>query len=110
MSYDSINRCTRDAAFQQRVEAAAMKEAYHGDAVFSESSFGAQLRNSTIPASPVANLTMSLAINTFIWPLSVDNEDAYAYAVETGNENPGGDPGVITDAAIQAGIQHWWPK
>jgi hypothetical protein len=98
MSYTTIHQCANDTAFQDRVVAGAMKEAIAGGPEFSESAFGAQLK-----------LYPQAAINTFMWPLSVAGEDAYAYAVDNGNENPGGDPGVITDADIQAGIQHFWP-
>ena len=97
MSYTTITQCTRDAAFQDRVQAAAMKEAIASE-TYSNTTFGAALR-----AEP------RLAIEQFIWPLSVDNEEAYEYAVDTGTTNPGGDLGVITDAAIQAGIQAHWP-
>lgn len=98
MSYTTINQCANDPAFQDRVVAGAMKEAIAGAPEFSESSFAEQLRR--LPAA---------ALNTFMWPLSVDNEAAYEYAVGNGNENPGGDSGVITDANIQAGIQAHWP-
>lgn len=98
MTYTTITRCTRDAEFQDRVVAGAMKEAIAGAAEFTESSFGQQLR-----ALPQA------ALNTFMWPLAIDNEAAYEYAVNNGNTHPGSDPGVISDAAIQAGIQAHWP-
>ena len=32
-----------------------------------------------------------------------------SYAVDQGNENPGGAPGVITDADIQSAVQVHWP-
>lgn len=98
MSYTTINQCANDAAFQDRVVAGAMKEAIAGAPEFSESQFADQLRQ-----FPYA------AVNVFMWPLSVDNEAAYEYAVESSNPNPGGDEGVITDLNIQAGIQTHWP-
>ena len=98
MSYTTINQCANDEAFQDRVVAGAMKEAIAGGPEYVDSAFGAQLRS-----FPQA------ALNVFMWPLSVDNEQAYEFAVGNENPNPGGDPGVITDANIQAGLQTHWP-
>jgi hypothetical protein len=97
MSYTSINQCVNDEALVDRVTAGAMKEAWASDE-YSETSFGATLRNSP-----------NLAQTVFMWPVSIDNEAAYSYAVDSDNPNPGGDPGVISDAAIQAGVQAHWP-
>jgi hypothetical protein len=101
MSYTTITRCANDTAFQDRVLAGAMKEAVAGAPEFALSQFAEQ-----VLAAPV------LALNVFMWPLSVDNEAAYEYAIESDppNPNPGGDEGVITDANIQAGIQAHWPR
>ena len=97
MSYTTINQCANDAAFQDRVVAGAMKEAI-ASPEYALTEFGQQLRQ-----FPQA------ALNVFMWPLSVDNEAAYEFAVGNSNPNPGGDEGVITDANIQAGIQTHWP-
>lgn len=99
MSYATITQCTRDTVLQDRVTAAAMKEAYAGADEFSKSSFGLQLQRNA-----------ALALNYFMWPTSIDYEDAYAYAVGNNNENPGGDPGVISDANLQAVVQLNWPQ
>lgn len=98
MSYTSIQAAVRDTALQDRVTAAAMKEAIAGGPEFVNSEFGAQLRGYPI-----------LGLNTFMWPTAVDYEEEYEYAVDSGNENPGGDVGVITDENIQASIQAHWP-
>ena len=100
MSYATITQCTRDPAFRDRVTAGALKEAI-ASVVYSETLFAEQLRN-----------TPDMAIHQFIWPLSIDNEAAYEYALNADppNPNPGGDVGVITDASIQAGIQTHWPQ
>jgi hypothetical protein len=97
MSYTSINQCVNDEALIDRVTAGAMKEAWASEE-YSETEFGEVLRNSP-----------NLAQTVFMWPVSIDNEDAYSYAVDSANPNPGGDPGVISDAAIQAGVQAHWP-
>ena len=41
----------------------------------------------------------------FMWPCCIDFEAAYESAVLAGNENPGGDPAVITDTAIGSAVQ-----
>jgi len=97
MSYTTITQCTRDDHFRDRVTAGALKEAIASE-VYSRTAFAEQLRR--VPEA---------ALSQFLWPLSVDNEVDYAYAIDTNNEDPGGDPGVISDAKIQAGIQHYWP-
>lgn len=96
MSYQTITQSTRDAALQDRVVAGAMKEAISG--AVEGSQFAAQVRQNPI-----------LALNTFMWPVAVEYETEYAYAVDQGNPNPGGDTGVITDANIQASVQANWP-
>jgi hypothetical protein len=97
MSYTTITQCTRDEHFQDRVTAGAMKEAIASE-VYSRTAFAEQLRS--LPQA---------ALSVFLWPLSVDNEADYAYAIDTGNADPGGDPGVVSDEKIQAGVQHYWP-
>ena len=37
-------------------------------------------------------------------------EQAYEYAVNAGNPDPGGDPAVITDGMILSGVQANWPE
>jgi hypothetical protein len=98
MSYTTITQCSRDVALQDRVTAAAMKEAI-ASPEYAMTPFAEQLR-----------LYPPNALQQFMWPLSVDNEAAYEYAVDSDNPNPGGDEGVITDANIQAGIQQHWPN
>lgn len=99
MSYTTINQCANDTEFQDRVVAGAMKEAIAGGPEYEFSEFGQQLRQ-----FPQA------ALNVFMWPLAVDNEVAYEYAINADNPSPGGDSTVITDANIQAGIQAHWPR
>ena len=98
MTYQTINTCTQDKELQDRVTAAAMKESYAGGPEFSDSAFAAQLQRNP-----------PLALNYFMWPIAIDNEADYAYAVDTGHENPGS-ADVINDAKLQAGIQTHWPQ
>ena len=98
MSHESITQSTRDTALQDRVTAAALKESYGGGPEFSQSSFGAQLQRNPM-----------LALNYFMWPVAIDNEADYAYALDTNHENPGS-ADVINDAKLQAGVQTHWPK
>lgn len=99
MSYTTITQATRDEALQDRVTAAACKEAWAGGPEFVLSEFGERLR--TYPTE---------AVTTFIWPVAIDYEADYQYAVESENPNPGGDPGVIGDNELQAAIQAHWPR
>jgi len=98
MSYTTITQATRDAALQDRVVAAAMKEAIAGAPEFADTQFAAALQN-----------TPSLGLSYFLWPTAIDYEVPYAYAVDSDNPNPGGDPGVISDANLQAVVQTRWP-
>jgi hypothetical protein len=99
MSYTTITQATRDEPLQDRVQAAACKEAWAGGAEFMMSEYGERLR--TYPQE---------AITTFMWAVAIDYEADYAYAVDAGNENPGGDPGVIGDNELQAAVQAHWPR
>jgi hypothetical protein len=98
MSYTTIQQAVRDQALKDRVTAAAMKEAWAGGPEFSESEFGASLRG----YPPLAD--------HFMWPTAIDYEAEYEYAINEDNPNPGGDPGVITDANIQASVQAHWKE
>lgn len=97
MTYKTIYTSVQDEALRHRVQAGAVKEAI-ANPVLAETEFGDQLRR-----NPVA------ALNVFMWPVAVDNEAAYEFALGNNNPNPGDDAGVITDGNIQAGIQAHWP-
>jgi len=99
MSYITITQATRDEALRDRVTAGGMKEAVAGAPEFAETNFATVLK-----------YTPSLALSYFLWPTAIDYETEYAYAVDSGNKNPGGDPGVISDANIQAVVQLNWPS
>jgi hypothetical protein len=98
MSYTTITKASRDTELQDRVVAAAAKEAWAGGPEFSESEYGQRLR--TYPQE---------ALGTFMVIVAIDYEDEYEYALNNANASPGGDPGVITDAEIQACVQAHWP-
>lgn len=80
MSYNTINRCANDQAFQARITACAAQE-------------GAVEPNA--------------AMYKLVWPVSTrtDIEAAYASAVAASNPNPGGDESVITDGMILSAVQ-----
>ena len=99
MSYHSIDICVKDEDLQARVQSAASKEAWAGGDEFKDSTYGERLR--TYPEE---------ALVTFMYAIAIDNEAAYEYALDNSNPAPGLDEGVITDAALQAGIQAHWPK
>lgn len=81
MSYTTIHQCASDPAFMARLEAAAAQEGHENP-----------------------NYAMSELLR---WPVSTKTDIAAAYesAVLNGNENPGGDPAVITDAQILSAVQ-----
>ena len=80
MSYTTIHACANDPAFQARLVAAAAQEGHPNP---------------------------DLVLSTLRWPVASrsDIEEAYEYALTTGNPNPGGDETVITDAMILAAVQ-----
>jgi len=97
MTYTTINQAVNDQELIDRVVAAASKEAW-ANPDYAATDYGTRLR--TYPDD---------AIGTFVYAIAIDNEADYEYAVNNGNEHPGSDPGVISDAKIQAGIQAHWP-
>lgn len=96
MSYTTMSMAVRDQALIDHVNAAAQQEARNGPA-----------KDSQVAADIRANLFG--ASDRFMWWVASDTEEAYAYAIDQGTPNPGGDPGVITDAAIGSAIQAHWP-
>lgn len=83
MSYATINRNANDQAFIGRVNACLAQEGHWEMAGLLETMY-------TVASAP-------------------DIEAAYAYALSVGNENPGGDEGVVTDGMILAKVQATWP-
>lgn len=85
MSYNTINQCANDTVFQGRIQACIAQE------------------GGSNPNDVMAQI---------MWPV-VTNADiaaAYEYAINTGNENPGGDEAAITDAMILAAVQANMPS
>src|SRR5262245_62076648 len=97
MSLTSITQASRDQALLDRIIASANKEALNNP-TFGDTNYGRQVRSGTAP------ITM-----TFAFPVAVTTEAAYEYALNAGNENPGGDPSVISDADITSAVQANWP-
>jgi len=98
VSYTSITQAARDEELGERVSAAVQKEAWNS-ATLSGTSFAELARHS--PVSGVAQM---------MYPVAIDTEAAYESALLSGNPNPGGDPSVITDAAILSAVQAHWPS
>ena len=99
MSLTTINQAANDQALLDRIEAAVWQEVIGNDA-FGDSSFGRMVRGGG-GSGPIRS--------TFAYPVAVDYADEYAFAVDSGNPNPGGDVGVITDANISTSVQVHWP-
>ena len=89
MSYTTVSACYNDAAFVTRVRACVAQE---------QSAKGLTPEPDTL----LPSMTWAVAGAS-------DVEQAYAYALSVGNENPGGDETVITDAMILAHVQASWP-
>jgi hypothetical protein len=98
VSYTTITQATEDQALTDRIMAAVAKESW------ANPDYGATGTGQSVRLNgPLA------ATAYFVWPVAIDTEDEYAYAVEADNPNPGGDPGVISDAVIQSAVQTHWP-
>lgn len=97
MSLTTIDQAVRDQALQARISSAVWKEAIANPA-FGDTDYGQQVLAGIAPISI-----------TFSYPVAVDTEAAYESAIIAGNPNPGGDPAVITDAAIGSAVQAHWP-
>jgi hypothetical protein len=97
MSLTTITQASRDPALHERIVASAwqvaMSSPTYGDTVFG--------RNVLAGGGPI--------VSQLSYPVAVDTEAAYESAVNSGNTNPGGDPSVITDAAITSSVQTNWP-
>jgi hypothetical protein len=83
MSYATINSCARDSAFMGRVNACVAQE-HRWD---------------------LANVYETM----YTGASATDIEAAYAYALNSGNPNPGGDETVVTDGMILSAVQASWP-
>ena len=97
MSYTTITQATNDTLLRNRIQAAVNKEA-QANVELGASTFGLYVLNN--PWS---------GWQALIWPVAIDAEAPYEFAVNGGNPNPGGDPAVITDAQILSSVQANWP-
>ena len=96
MSYTSITQASRDEALADRVAAAVHKEA-QSNPELADTEFGRSVADGFAQTS------------RFAYPVAIDTEAAYESALAAGNPDPGGDPAVITDAAILSSVQAHWP-
>lgn len=97
MSHQTVHQATMDSALQNRISAAVQKEVYNNVSL-KDTEVAKQFRQ--VPLH---------AVNVFIYPVAIDYETEYEYAVESDNPNPGGDPTVITDGNLTAAIVTHWP-
>lgn len=98
MSYETIAKAFVDADLIARVRAGLAKEAFAN----------ATLR-ATITGQRVVIEGPDSVLPKFLWPVCINTETEYEYALTAAIPNPGRDPGVITDAAIGAAVQANWP-
>ena len=97
MSYTLITQASRDVALLDRIAAAVFQEA-QDNPTFGDTPFGVKVLTGIYPLTP-----------PLAYPVAIDTAAAYESAVIADNPNPGGDPAVITDAAILAAVQAHWP-
>lgn len=98
MSFASLTAASRDEALIDRTNACAQQEA-RDNPELSQTAFAAEVRAGSLEAA-----------SAFIWPVALNTEAEYAYALANGVENPGADETVITDAMILAAVQASWPS
>jgi len=98
MSYTSIAAADLDTRLIERIRAAIAQEAQNN----------ATLKDS-VAGKAVNRFGPDQIILALTWAVAIDYETEYAYALGSNNTNPGGDPGVISDANIQAAIVAHWP-
>ena len=96
MSYTTITQAARDVELADRTAAAVHKEA-QDNAALAATDYGRAVIAGYAP------------MTAFAYPLAIDTEAAYESAVLADNPSPGGDPAVITDAAILSSVQAHWP-
>ena len=97
MSYATISTSTSDNALAQRIGACAGQEAF---------------RNPNVHDTPYAIFVREFPYGQpaeLIWAVATTYEAEYASALASGNPNPGGDEGVITDGMILSAVQANWP-
>lgn len=100
MSLSSIARAATDSQLISRVHAAAY-QALMADPEKAKTTLGKALAN----PSPGFNDP----VTPLMWPVAIDTEAAYEYALLGGNGSPGYDVAVITDAAITDSVNANWP-
>jgi hypothetical protein len=98
MSYTTITRAAHDVFLTERIDAAVYKEALDNPS-FGDTPYGQRVLTGTL-------YPLSAPLH---YPVAIDSEAAYESAVIADNPNPGGDPSVITDAAILSSVQAHWP-
>lgn len=99
MSHTTIHQAQSDPPLRNRVQSAVAREAWANPAL-----------GATPAGEQIQKVGPLYFLEYFIWPIAIDNEAAYAFAVDSDNPNPGGDPSVITDAALSSGVQAHWPN
>jgi hypothetical protein len=99
MSYTTIAKAFVDASLIGRVRAAVAREA-----------FGNATLGDTVTGRAIIANGPDMVLQKFLWPVAIATEADYAYAVGNSNPDPGGDEGVVTDAAIASAVQANWPE
>ena len=100
MSYSTVFQCANDQAFNSRVQACMVQQAWNNPE-YHDTDFGLAVRQSP-----------GYGVPAMAWPTAgaSDVEAAYASALAASNPDPGGDETVITDAMILSNVQTNWPQ
>lgn len=101
MSHMTVFQSVSDLQLQQRVTAAACKEAY------------LNVDKKDTQVAKAIRQNPGISVQLFIWAVAIEYEAQYAYAVDPGNEHPSPTPGadslVISDGNITASVVAHWP-
>ena len=89
---NAIAKLAADPQMTQRVAAAIAQEHEYGT-----------------PTPPPEEAEGTAWAKRYAWAATPTWAEKYQYAIDTGVENPGTDPGVIPDADISAWVQSEWP-
>lgn len=96
MSLATITQASNDPVLRDRIHASVNKEAA------ANPDLGSSVFGQYVLDQPW------VAWQALIWPVAIDTEADYEFAVNNGHPSPGSDD-VIDDAKIQAAVTVHWP-
>lgn len=96
MSFASLDTASKDQGLVNRTIACVQQEA----------------RTAAHAAGPFADAVIANPATgvALVWPVALNTEAEYEYALNAGVVNPGADETVITDPMILSAVQASWPE